>query len=342
MSNLKTIRSIAPLRIAFAGGGTDLFEYYSKYGGNVLNTTLSLKVEVTIEQTNYDFNEYISVDTNQKIQFSRNSNNFSKEKCYLLRKIHLYLIEDYPELQNICIKIISFSQVPYGSGLGTSSTICVALIQGLLEMISVKLTPHALAEYAFEIERIKLKILGGCQDHYAAAIGGFNFIEMSKNEVIANSLLINKDIISELELSTILAIGKKTRSSSNIIKEQTKSMANQITIDSLHNSKLLAKELKNKLIKQQLNEFFEISKKIWEIKKQYASCIVPPEYENLQKSLLQLGAYSCKISGAGGGGFLTTFVDPGNKKAIIEHLENMKFKIFSFSFTEKGAKSWVI
>ena len=93
--------------------------------------------------------------------------------------------------------------MPYGSGLGTSSTICVALIQGLLKLISVELTPHKLASYAFELERIKLNILGGCQDHYAAAIGGFNFIEINNNEVIANSLLISKDIISELEIFNI-------------------------------------------------------------------------------------------------------------------------------------------
>ena len=104
MSNLKTIRSIAPLRIAFGGGGTDLFEYYSKYGGCVLNSLLSLKVEVTIIQTNYDFNEYISLDTNQKIQFSSNSKDFSYEKCYLLRKIHLYLMEDYPDLKKLILK----------------------------------------------------------------------------------------------------------------------------------------------------------------------------------------------------------------------------------------------
>ena len=78
-----------------------------------------------------------------------------------------------------------------------------------------------------------------------------------------------------------------TRSSSDIIKEQTKSMTNAATLDSLHSAKMLAKELKNKLIKQELKEFFDISKKIWEIKKNYASCIVPSDYDNLQKSLLQ-------------------------------------------------------
>lgn len=345
MNILKTIRSTAPLRIAFGGGGTDIFNYSSRYGGSVLNSTISLKVEVTIKENSENINSYFSMDSEQKISYKLSSLSFSNDVCFLLRKVHLILMEDYPELKKIPLCITSYSQVPYGSGLGTSSTICVALIQGLLHLIGIFLKPHDLANYAYDIERNKLEILGGCQDHFAAAIGGFNFLEIIKSEATANSLIIDKNIISELEMSTILAFGKMTRKSSEIIKEQTNSLnnsSNEKTLNALHLSKEIAFQLKNALLKQNLEDFFEISKKIWDIKRNFAPSIVPNSYDNLYNSLMNLGAYSCKISGAGGGGFITIFVEPSKKKYLIDYLRKSNFEVYPFHFIQQGARSWTV
>ena len=339
------IRSTAPLRIAFGGGGTDIFNYSSTYGGFVLNSTISLRVEVTIDKNSEGNNSYFSMDSEQKISYQLVSEDFSKDTCFLLRKVHLILMEDYPELKKIPLSITSYSQVPYGSGLGTSSTICVALIQGLLHLIGIFLKPHELADYAYKIERNKLKILGGCQDHFAAAVGGFNFLEINKNEITANSLRINKNIVSELEMSTILAIGKMTRKSSEIIKDQTESLKNsrsEKTLNALHISKKIAQELKNSLLKQDLKNFFDISKRIWDVKKNFAPSIVPNSYDNLYHSLINLGAYSCKISGAGGGGFITIFVEPSKKKYLIDYLRQSNFEVYPFHFVRQGARSWTV
>ena len=345
MTTPKTIRSTAPLRIAFGGGGTDIANYSGIYGGLVLNSTISLKVEVTIKINSEGINSYFSMDTEQKVSYEICSDKFSNEICFLLRRVHLILIDDYPQLKQIPLLITSFSQVPYGSGLGTSSTICVALIKGLLHLIGVFLKPHELAEYAYKIERSRLNILGGCQDHFASAIGGFNFLEIEKEEVTSNSLIIDKNIISELEMSTILAIGKMTRKSSEIIQQQNNSLKkskNEKTLNALHQSKIIALKLKKALVKQNLQDFFNISKDIWDIKKNFAPSIVPNSYSNLCSSLLNIGAYSCKISGAGGGGFITIFVEPSQKKFIIDFLKESNFNVYPFTFTPQGARSWIV
>ena len=341
----KECRTIAPLRIAFAGGGTDLKTYYSEHGGNVLNTTISLRVEITICITEENKNEYYSMDTGQNASYPLKSNELSNSNCFLLRNIHQLVCNDYPELNRIPLQITSYSQVPYGSGLGTSSTICVALIQSLLKLIDLELTPHELAKYAYELERDKLQIKGGCQDHYAAAIGGINYMEINDNEITSNTLKLNEELLSELEISTVIAMGSMSRSSSEIIEKQNNSLMqsdNAITLNSLHSTKEIAMKLKNCLIKQDLDLFFQITKELWDIKRNFASCIIPKQYEVLRNNLISIGAHSCKISGAGGGGFITVFCDPKQKKKISDHLKESNFDIYPCNFTNNGSKSWII
>ena len=184
------------------------------------------------------------------------------------------------------------SDAPPGSGLGSSSAMMVVLVGLLKEFHGLQLTDYEVAETAYAIERVDLGIQGGMQDQYAAAFGGFNFIEFLADRVVVNSLKVSPDILNELEYNLLLCHTGKVRLSDNIIEDQVRRYEEQEsdTTDALKELKALATEMKNALLRRQMDEFGELLDLEWQHKKRMSPRISSPELDELYDVARREGA----------------------------------------------------
>ena len=217
-------RSKAPLRIGLAGGGTDVSPYCDEFGGAILNATISLYAYATIE-TNSS-NEIIieAKDRYEMEMFEWATTLPINGHLDLAKGVYNRIQKDYGIPQQ-GFKLSTFVDAPAGSGLGTSSTLVVAIIGAFVEMLKLPLGDYDIAHYAYEIERQDLKLAGGRQDQYAATFGGVNFMEFYENDkVIVNPLRIRQEYLNELENNLVLFFTATSRESATIIKEQQKNV----------------------------------------------------------------------------------------------------------------------
>ncbi len=192
-------RSRAPLRIGLAGGGTDVSPYSDVYGGAILNATISLFAHASIEITQENGIFFEAIDRNES-QYFQNPNEVTLDgKLDLLKGVYKRVLKDYG-LPVANLRLSSFVDAPAGSGLGTSSTLVVAVLGAFVEMLKLPLGDYDIAHYAYDIERNYIGLAGGKQDQYAATFGGVNFMEFYGNDnVIVNPLRIRQEYINELE-----------------------------------------------------------------------------------------------------------------------------------------------
>ena len=233
------------------------------------------------------------------------------------------------------------SNAPPGSGLGSSSTIMVALVGMLHEFYGLALDQYEIAELAYAIERHDLNIQGGLQDHYAAAFGGFNFIEFGER-VIVNPLRIRDSTVNELEFSLLLCFTGITRQSANIIADQTDRVkaAESDTLASLRAQKQLAVAMKSALLRGRLGEFGELLGEAWQEKQKLSPMVATPRIHEAFEIALRNGAISGKVTGAGGGGFILFYCDFKKKHRIAEALEHFGVTVTEFSFEPRGLTTW--
>ena len=224
MTKQSTFRSRSPLRISFAGGGTDVSPFSEKFGGIVLNSTIDLYAHAIIKSNNKNSIIFNSVDNNIKIKFSKSLKLRQRESLKLHIAIYNKIIEKFNIKKTKGFELITFCDAPPGSGLGSSSAVLVSIIKVFL-VFKLHLDNKNIALLAYQVERIELSLAGGKQDQYASAFGGFNLIEFNKNGTVqVNKLKINKWIINELEESTVLYFTGQSRDSSSIIERQIKSI----------------------------------------------------------------------------------------------------------------------
>lgn len=338
------IRSKAPLRLGLAGGGSDVSPYSDLYGGYVLNATINLYTYCTIEEIeeshiiihSYDSNDFETLDLRESLDIDG--------RGILIKGVYNRLVREYGYPRKGFI-VTTYNDAPIGSGLGTSSSMVVCLIKAFTEWLSLPLGDYETSRLAFEIERKDLMLSGGKQDQYAAAFGGFNFMEFLKDDmVIVNPLKIKRWIIDELEASMVLYFTGASRCSAKIIDEQktNTSKGSNTAIEAMHKIKQSAVEMKIALLKGDIHRFAEIVKDGWENKKKMASSISNPLIEEAFQVALPAGAISGKVSGAGGGGFIMFMVEPTKKKKVIEALGQLSGFVMPFQFTEGGAHGWKI
>jgi D-glycero-alpha-D-manno-heptose-7-phosphate kinase len=238
----------------------------------------------------------------------------------------------------------TYVDAPPGSGLGTSSTLVVAVLGAFSEWLSLPLGEYDLAYLAYEIERIDLNMAGGKQDQYAATFGGFNFMEFYNNDkVIINPLRIKDRIMNELSNNIVLYYTQTSRNSSDIIVQQQKNVnaGNPKSIDAMHHLKEQAVMMKEALLKGQLDLIGEILNMGWLHKKQMAEGITTQLFEELYNTALQAGATGGKISGAGGGGYIF-FYCPGNTRYnVIKALNKYGGYVQKYEFTKMGLETWI-
>lgn len=337
-------RSKAPLRIGLAGGGTDVSPYSDQFGGAILNASLSLHAHTTIESTNDNQITLHSIDQQKQQSFDWTDQLPINKELDLLKGVYNRIQKDHPFTMK-GLKLSTFVDAPAGSGLGTSSTLVVAIIGAFVEMLKLPLGDYDIAHYAYEIERNDLQLAGGKQDQYAATFGGFNFMEFSANDkVIVNPLRIRQDYLNELENNLVLYFTATTRESAAIITEQQRNVKenNVTSIHAMHQLKEQAKMMKEALLVGKLDAIGEILDFGFRQKKNMAANISNSSIEGTYEAAIKAGATGGKISGAGGGGFMI-FYCPGNTRyKVIETLNTFGGRINPYQFTQHGLTTWTI
>lgn len=338
------IRSKAPLRLGLAGGGTDVSPYSDMYGGLVLNATINLYTYCTIEEINCDEVVINSYDANCFESYPLSSKLEIDGKASLIKGVYNRIIKEYKIVPR-GFKITTYNDAPIGSGLGTSSSMVVCILKAFIEWLSLPLGDYETSRLAYEIERKDLMLSGGKQDQYAAAFGGFNYMEFLKEDlVIVNPLKIKRWIIDELEASIVLYFTGASRSSAKIINEQKEntSKGNNEAIEAMHKIKQSAVDMKIALLKGDMHALAEILKEGWENKKKMANSITNPMIQEAFDVAIPAGAISGKVSGAGGGGFIMFMVEPTKKKEVMNALGKLSGFVMPFQFTDGGAHGWKI
>jgi D-glycero-alpha-D-manno-heptose-7-phosphate kinase len=334
------IRAKAPLRLGFAGGGTDLDVYCNKFGGSVLNGTISLYVHCTIEELGNGKIVFDASDMNQKIELLSGYELSLEGELILFKSVYNRIVRDF-NLKPLSFKMTTFSDVPSGSGLGGSSTLVVAIIKAYVEWLNIPLGEYDIAKLAFEIEREDVGLVGGAQDQYAATFGGFNFMEFYKEKrVIVNPLRIKNWIIDELEESMVLYFTNITREAGQIEKEKKALLNKKISLEAMHKLKEDAILMKGYLLKGDVKSFAKLLGSAWKTKKRVSGSISNKEIERVYDIAMKFGAYSGKVSGAGGGGFMLFMIDPVRKFNLIKELNKLQGKVVNFNFVKDGTKAW--
>lgn len=338
------IRSKAPLRLGLAGGGSDVSPYSDLYGGLVLNATINLYTHCTIEENEGNYIVINSYDSDCFESCLLSSHLEIDGKASLIKGVYNRIIKDY-DITPRGFKITTYNDAPIGSGLGTSSSMVVCILKAFTEWLSLPLGDYETSRLSYEIERKNLCFSGGKQDQYAAAFGGFNYMEFLKEDlVIVNPLKIKRWIIDELEESIVLYFTGASRCSASIINEQKNntSEGNSEAVEAMHKIKQSAVDIKYALLKGDMYQFAKILGEGWENKKKMASAISNPMIQEAFKMALSAGALSGKVSGAGGGGFIMFMVEPTQKKRVIDALSKLGGFVMPFQFTEGGAHGWRI
>ncbi len=336
------IRSKAPLRLGLAGGGSDVSPYSDIYGGVILNATINLYAYCTIEETEDNKISIIAFDANCNKCYSSNEKLDIDGNAILIKGVYNRIIKDY-NLNPLSFRITTYNDAPAGSGLGTSSTMVVCILKCFVEWLGLPLGDYEIARLAYEIERKDLGLSGGKQDQYAAAFGGFNYMEFLQNDiVIVNPLKIKRWVIDELEASMLLYFTGASRSSAKIIDEQKKSTSEgeNSAVLAMHNIKRSAVDMKLAILKGDIKSFANIIKDGWENKKKMANHITNPMIEEAMAVAMASGAKAGKVSGAGGGGFIMFVVEPTRKKELEFALKKLDGFVMPFTFCDGGAHGW--
>lgn len=337
-------KSKAPLRLGLAGGGTDVSPYCDEYGGAVLNATISLSAYASIEPVEEKIIIIEALDRKEKQQFEWAPSLPTDGKLDLLKGVYNRIYENYG-LPFTGFRLSTYVDAPPGSGLGTSSTLVVAVIGAFNEMLNLRLGVHEIAQLAYLVERKDLQLAGGKQDQYAATFGGVNFIEFyADDKVIVNPLPVSERFLHELEIHLVLYFTAFSRESAGIIKQQVKNVQekNEKAIEAMHRLKDQASIMKEALLKGHLQEIGQILDFGFTQKRRMAENITNNNTEAIYDAAKKAGATGGKISGAGGGGFMMFYCPGVTRHAVIEKLNSFGGEIRNYSFTNTGLTTWTI
>ncbi len=336
------IRSKAPLRLGLAGGGTDVSPFSELYGGKILNASINLYAYCTLIPTNNGKIEFINYNNNSSVIYESTRELEINLDFQLAIGVYNRIVRDFVK-EPLSFKLSSFVEAPPGSGLGSSSTLVVAILGAFAEWQGLALGEYEIAHLAYEIERQDLNMSGGKQDQYAATFGGFNFMEFyDGDKVIVNPLRINRETLNELSNNIVIFFTGRSRLSSSIIDEQKKNVDNKnnTSIEAMQKLKEQAKMMKEALLKKEFYRIGEILNYGWLHKKAMAEGISNAEIDQFYKTALQAGAIGGKISGAGGGGFMMFYCPEDSRYSVIQALEKSGAQYQKYEFTEQGLLTW--
>lgn len=332
------VRSKAPLRVSFAGGGTDVNPYPEERGGCVLNCTIDKYAYASLVPQLGKEIEVQSLDYDVIVKYPSGGDMLFDGNLDLVKGV----IKHFGS--NGGLDLFLHSDAPPGSGLGSSSTIVVALVGLFRSWKRLPLTDYEVAEIAYEIERIDIGIAGGRQDQYAATFGGFNFIEFHGDTVVVNPLCIPVATLNELEYHLMLCFTGRTRLSANILQEQVDRFVHgeDSVVEALDQIKQLAIDMKRCLLRGEIDDFGAYLHEGWQAKKRLAKGITNPQIDEMYEEARRLGVLGGKISGAGGGGYLLLYCPFKKRHIIAARLEEMGGKVIEFGFELQGLQTWQV
>ena len=337
-------RSKAPLRIGLAGGGTDVSPYCDLYNGAILNATLSLYAYATLEVLDEPVIELHAWDQGDHLVYEMQDQLPIDGKLDLLKGVYNRVRKDYG-IPAKGLRLSTYVDASAGSGLGTSSTLVVAIVGVFAEMLKLPLGEYDMAHYAYEIERKDLQLAGGRQDQYAATFGGVNFMEFYPNDkVIVNPLRIRREYLFELEHNLLLYFTATNRESAKIIEKQAGNVRanDQDAIEAMHQLKVQAQLMKEALLTGRLHEIGEILDFGFEQKRKMAEGISNARIEEIYAAAKKAGATGGKISGAGGGGFMVFYCPGTTKYNVMTALEPFGGRERKYEFVKLGLSTWTV
>ncbi len=331
------IRSKAPLRLSFAGGGTDVSPYADERGGCVLNATIDKYAFGSLMPTEDGILTIDSLDYHVVQRHEVDRQLVYDGELDLVKAV----VNAFEPAASKGCDIFIHCDAPPGSGLGSSSAMVVAQIGLFKERLRIPITDYEIAELAYRIERVDAGIPGGRQDHYAATVGGFNFIEFRRGQVIVNTLRMKPEVVHELEYNLLLCYLGGTRPA-GIIDSQVDGYKarRQGSIEAMDALKDLAVEMKENLLRGELSGFGRLLHHGWEAKKKLATSISNPRIDELYETAIKAGALGGKLTGAGGGGYAIFYCEFKKKHRVAEALARLGVSMVPFSFVDRGLQTW--
>ncbi len=331
---MRIYKAKAPMRIGFFGGGTDVSPYAEEYGGKVLNCTIDKYVRCMLRP---EGERGITIRSLDLEEVSRNLTGRWEGTLGLPQAV----LDAMPEARGV--EVTMFSDVPPGSGLGSSSALVVSMLKLLCAAYTIPADPHTLAELAYRIERVDLGIPGGRQDQYAAAFGGMCVYHFGGPRVIVEPVLSDPAALLELESCLLIGyVGDRALLTHHLVEDQVRRLREGDTLRYHDETKAYVDESVRLLRGMKIAEFGRLLHDAWEVKKAFSPFIAPPVVDEIYALARRHGAWGGKITGAGGGGFMV-FACPFDRRLELERaLEGAGVKMRPFSFTTQGVHAWSV
>jgi D-glycero-alpha-D-manno-heptose-7-phosphate kinase len=326
----------SPVRISFGGGGTDLPSYYEQFGGAVLSTSINKYFYTILGNRGDGRIQIISSD----LRLFGNWTDLTAlpaHNCGL--EIPLAVLQDLGA--DLAADLFLASEIPPGTGLGSSASVCVNLLKVLTTYLRCPLSKYDLAERAFRITRIGLKRHVGKQDEYAAAFGGLNYIRFNQEgSAQVEPLHLDPGVLTTLQSNLMLFFTGAAHHSWDILADQEEStrLPAGPAVEALHQVKEAAALMKEALLCGDLEHFGHLLDDAWQAKKRVSNRISNPHIDRLYQAARDHGALGGKITGAGGGGFLLLYSEPACHAAVRSAMQREGVQEMAFTFDGHGAQ----
>jgi D-glycero-alpha-D-manno-heptose-7-phosphate kinase len=325
----------SPVRISFSGGGTDLPSYYEKQGGLVLSTAIDKYFYTVLTDRDDSRTQIISSDLR------------ALETCEDIEKMELHgtdLEIPFAVLKYfrsaVGVNLFLASEVPPGTGLGSSAAVCVSVLKAFSTRIGREMSKQDLAEAAFDIARNILKRPVGKQDEYAAAHGGLNIFKFDADGVEVEPVRLSPEMLTDLQQSLLLFFTGSSRDSSGILAAQDESVQQRddSVLDALSALKQLVFPMRDALLRGDLDAFASLLDTSWNLKRRVSTRISNPLIDQIYEAARRQGALGGKITGAGGGGFLLLFCPRDRQQFVRAALREFGLKEMRFHFDLAGTR----
>lgn len=329
----------SPVRISFGGGGTDLPAYYKQFGGAVLSVAINKYFYTVLSGRSDGRIQVISSDL-RVFETWHDIANMDLRGSSL--EIPLAVLKEIN--CGIAVDLFLASEIPPGTGLGSSASVCVNLLKTFTTYMQTPISKYDLAERSFYIARHLLGKHVGKQDEYAAAFGGLNFISFHPDgSTQVEPIDLDPAILTELQQNLMLFFAGSAHHSWSILQEQEAAAGNQTgsTVEALHQVKELGICMRKVLQQGDLNEFGALLHEGWQAKRRISTKISTPHIDQLYALAREHGALGGKITGAGGGGFLLLYCRPEHQLDVREAMHRKDIHEMTFGFDMQGARAIV-